>query len=745
MAEIPLVVINVQRGGPSTGQPTKVEQGDLLAAIFGSHGDAPKVVMAASDIEDCFYSMITARKIAETFNIRSSLLSDASLATAQQPFPRPQFSEDWLAPPLDQTPVAPEARPYDWDPVTGIAHRFIPGQPDGMHTLTGLAHDRDSKVAYDAEHQRGGPAPPQPEARRAAEDAEDAARLRRPRRRPAGRRLGQHEGRDRGGGRARCATKGSSVSSLHLRFIQPMPSGIREILQRFGQVMTVESNWSDRLEDELIDEDNRRYSALALMLRVALPRRRRLLERGARRSRSSPATSATSFARQAARTVAGMSDAASPSASSSCTRSTTTSRTTRAACRAGAAAAATTRSSPPCSGSAATRTSRPSARCSCPGIGCSSRFPHYMKTYGFHGIHGRAFPIAEGVKMARPDLDVFVNTGDGDCCSIGAAHWIHAIRYNMNLTVILHDNHVYGLTKKQASPTSPLGLKSNTTPRGAYLEALNPLTVTLGVQNVSFVAQAVDWIPELLYDIIAAAYRHRGFSFVRIIQRCPEFLPKMFEPWLHDPAKTLLLTHENGLQLAPELARIYKNQREHDPLDIDGAREIASSEDPIPVGILYRNPGGPVLRGPAAGRTGTAGRAHPRGPRSRARQVHDLARRRHAVHDVTMDETTESQRQHSVPPHRERRAGSWSPSTRSFGPRSWPATAISPPCATTSRSCSSRRSADGAFVRSLTSVVDDVLQEIAPRGIEGERMRRHVLRARARDPHARRSRARAAC
>ncbi|UCG98574.1 MAG: 2-oxoacid:ferredoxin oxidoreductase subunit beta, partial [Burkholderiales bacterium] len=79
------------------------------------------------------------------------------------------------------------------------------------------------------------------------------------------------------------------------------------------------------------------------------------------------------------------------------------------------------------------------------GIGCSSRFPHYMSTYGFHGIHGRAFPIAEGVKMARPDLHVFVNTGDGDCCSIGAAHWIHAVRYNMDITVLLHDNYVYGL------------------------------------------------------------------------------------------------------------------------------------------------------------------------------------------------------------------------------------------------------------------------------------------------------------
>jgi 2-oxoglutarate ferredoxin oxidoreductase subunit beta len=163
----------------------------------------------------------------------------------------------------------------------------------------------------------------------------------------------------------------------------------------------------------------------------------------------------------------------------------------------------------------------------------------------------------------------------------------------MDLTVILHDNHVYGLTKKQASPTSPRGLKSNTTPRGAYLEALNPLTVTLGVQNVSFVAQGVDWIPEVLYDIIAAAYRHKGFSFVRIIQRCPEFLPKMFEPWLHDPQKTLLLTHERGLRLSADLARTYTNQREHDPLDLDRAREIASAEDPIPVGVLYRNPAVP--------------------------------------------------------------------------------------------------------------------------------------------------------
>src|SRR3569832_1002469 len=109
------------------------------------------------------------------------------------------------------------------------------------------------------------------------------------------------------------------------------------------------------------------------------------------------------------------------------------------------------------------------------GIGCSSRFPHYMKTYGFHGLHGRALPVAEGVRSRRPDLDIFVVTGDGDCCAIGTAHWIHAIRYNMNLTILLLDNNVYGLTKNQTSPTSRLGEKSNTQPKGSFFAPLNPI------------------------------------------------------------------------------------------------------------------------------------------------------------------------------------------------------------------------------------------------------------------------------
>ena len=223
------------------------------------------------------------------------------------------------------------------------------------------------------------------------------------------------------------------------------------------------------------------------------------------------------------------------------------------------------------------------------GIGCSSRFPHYMKTYGFHGLHGRALPIAQGVKIRRPDLKVFVNMGDGDCCSIGTAHWIHALRYNMNIVAMMHDNGIYGLTKKQASPTSPLGLKSNTTPKGTFLEPLNPTVTTLGVQNVSFVAQAVEWIPELLYSIIKEAYNHHGFSFIRIMQRCPHYTNLMFDPLMRDPNNLIFLNHRDGIQSSDALKKVYKNQIEHDPSDMARARELADQGEKLAVGILYRD------------------------------------------------------------------------------------------------------------------------------------------------------------
>ncbi len=266
MAEIPLVVVNVQRGGPSTGQPTKAEQGDLLTAMFGSHGDAPKVVMAASTIEDCFYSIITARKIAETFNTVVVVLSDANLATSQTPFARPRFSDAWLAPPIDQTAIPSGAKPYDWDARTGLARRFIPGQPNGMHTVTGLAHDRLSHVAYDPDINEEGLH------MRSLKIAALAKTLTPPAvfGDPEGDLLVVGWGSTKGTieeAVARVRKDGLKVSSMHLRFLQPMAPGIKEILARFKRVITVEMNWCDRPDDPLVDDTNRRYSALALLLR----------------------------------------------------------------------------------------------------------------------------------------------------------------------------------------------------------------------------------------------------------------------------------------------------------------------------------------------------------------------------------------------------------------------------------------------------------------------------------------------
>jgi 2-oxoglutarate/2-oxoacid ferredoxin oxidoreductase subunit alpha len=266
MGEIPLVVVNVQRGGPSTGQPTKAEQGDLLTAMFGSHGDAPKVVMAPGTIEDCFYSVITARMIAERLNMVVVILSDANLATSQQPFPRPKFSDAWVAPPVDQSEIPPGQKPYDWDAATGLARRFIPGQPGGVHTLTGLAHDGLSHVAYD----------PESNERSLHARSLKLAALQRTLKTPAV--FGGDEGDLLviGWGSTKGAieeaveglrAEGRKVSSLHLMFLQPMAPGLKEIMQRFKQVMTVEANWSDSPLDEIVDESNRRYSALAMLLR----------------------------------------------------------------------------------------------------------------------------------------------------------------------------------------------------------------------------------------------------------------------------------------------------------------------------------------------------------------------------------------------------------------------------------------------------------------------------------------------
>ncbi len=236
---------------------------------------------------------------------------------------------------------------------------------------------------------------------------------------------------------------------------------------------------------------------------------------------------------------------------------------------------------------------RPESTVFVSGIGCSSRFPHYVHTYGFHGLHGRALPVATGVKLRRPDLHVFVVMGDGDCCSIGAGHWIHTTRYNPDMVVLMLDNGVYGLTKNQTSPTTPQGRPSNTQPKGAYLPGLNPITATLGVTNASFVAQTGDWIPEHLYQTLSAGFHHRGFAFIRVLQRCPKFTETLFLDAVRDPKNIELLVHPNGIS-APDVEAIYQNHVVHDPADLTNAHRLAQVDGKLRLGLFYRNASLPV-------------------------------------------------------------------------------------------------------------------------------------------------------
>ena len=268
MAEVPLVVVDVQRGGPSTGLPTKVEQSDLLAALFAQPGDAPRIVLAPATIEECFHVMVTARRLAEAFRTVVMVLSDANLATGVTPFPRPSLDRRWQAEPPDLAPVPDGMRPFEWDPETGLSRRIVPGQPGGMHTLTGLSHDEHSRVAYSAGvHQRGS-------AMRSRKLAVLGQMLVPPTAYGAaeGDLLVVGWGSTKGAieeavDRARAA--GLDVASLHLRFLSPLEPGLKEIFARYRRVMTVELNYSDEPDAPYITDANRRRGQLAWLLRAA--------------------------------------------------------------------------------------------------------------------------------------------------------------------------------------------------------------------------------------------------------------------------------------------------------------------------------------------------------------------------------------------------------------------------------------------------------------------------------------------
>ncbi|MFT7538719.1 MAG: 2-oxoglutarate ferredoxin oxidoreductase subunit beta [Lysobacterales bacterium] len=218
------------------------------------------------------------------------------------------------------------------------------------------------------------------------------------------------------------------------------------------------------------------------------------------------------------------------------------------------------------------------------GIGCSGRAPFYFNTYGAHTIHGRAIPFATGLILTRPDLNVFVHSGDGDAMSIGGNHLIHGINKNINCVFIMYDNELYALTKSQTSPTTRKGHKTNTQPTGSYLNPILPMQFVIGL-GVSFAASTADWMPDHMSNTLKAAFAHKGFSFVHINQRCPHFDPNNFDHKTSDWFS--FLTNENGIPADRRLAE--KTEIiEHDPTNTGEAFNYASS-DRTYFGLFYRN------------------------------------------------------------------------------------------------------------------------------------------------------------
>ncbi|WP_414900526.1 2-oxoacid:ferredoxin oxidoreductase subunit beta [Sphingomonas flavalba] len=200
------------------------------------------------------------------------------------------------------------------------------------------------------------------------------------------------------------------------------------------------------------------------------------------------------------------------------------------------------------------------------GIGCSSRFPYYMETYGFHTIHGRAPAIATGVKLANPDLDVWVITGDGDALSIGGNHTMHLLRRNLDCQILLFNNEIYGLTKGQYSPTSRVGTRSPSTPFGSVDRPASPCSFALG-SGARFVARGID-VHKNLPAVLKAAYYHKGASFIEIFQNCIVYNDDVFAPftakpnaaagqvWLEDGQPMLFAGGTRGLTLDPKALRL---------------------------------------------------------------------------------------------------------------------------------------------------------------------------------------------
>jgi 2-oxoglutarate ferredoxin oxidoreductase subunit beta len=217
------------------------------------------------------------------------------------------------------------------------------------------------------------------------------------------------------------------------------------------------------------------------------------------------------------------------------------------------------------------------------GIGCSSRFPYYMNTYGVHSIHGRAPAIASGIAVARPDLSVWVVTGDGDALSIGGNHLIHALRRNMDFKILLFNNQIYGLTKGQYSPTSEKGKRTKSSPAGSPDAPFNPVSLALGAE-ASFVARTIDMDRNLTVDVLQKAHEHKGTAFIEIYQNCNVFNDKAF---IELTGKETRL--ENRINLEHGRPVTFGPEGENAVVLVDGSAKVVPTDSVAAEDILVHN------------------------------------------------------------------------------------------------------------------------------------------------------------
>jgi 2-oxoglutarate ferredoxin oxidoreductase subunit alpha len=508
-AEVPLVVVDVMRVGPSTGIATKSEQSDLNIAVYGLHGDAPHVVVAANSVADCLFTTQWAVHLAEAMQVPTLVLTDQAMGQARAILPKP--AELAFIGQREVARQAVEGQRYKRYAMTGsgVSPMAIPGTPGLTHTADGLEHNEFGTPLL------AGLGPPGADGQAPAQDHRLQLW------RPLGRnhRLGSRRWRHgdhhlgfghRPGARSPATSRGRRRQGAP-DFAAPDRAGAAGKNGRGAE------------------GHQTRRGRRAVAQRPVLPHAARLLRSAGKDSVAAPgrpaalrpepdprSTEATyrrerlmeSCAQKKKFLAKDYKSDLKPIWCPGCGDYTVLNAITRAL---------------------AEMALPPEEVAVVSGIGCSSRIPAYTSVYGFHGVHGRALPVATGLKLARPDLTVLVTGGDGDGFSIGGNHFLHACRRNVDLTYIVMDNQVYGMTKGQASPTTaPDWEGSKLTPEGTGINPFQPLVVGLA-SGANFIARVSSSDPVNMAQIMVEAIRHPGFSLVQVLSPCVTFRPEQQE------------------------------------------------------------------------------------------------------------------------------------------------------------------------------------------------------------------------